>query len=162
MKFYYIWAKLFSFESKNTYKIDIRNMSHKNALKMINIQKSYSVHFVLFNPHWFCLVYVGPIGSIRSTLILFYLLMSYLVQIGYIQSIQSTLDLFGPYWSYSVHSIQFGPIQYTLFTSVLFSRYWSYSVHYGPICSYLVHMSTWVLIFPFILIQSYLVHLVSI
>ena len=133
MKFYYIWAKLFSFESKNTYKIDIRNMSHKNALKMINIQKSYSVHFVLFNPHWFCLVYVGPIGSIRSTLILFYPLMSYSVHIGYIQSIQSILDLFGPYWSYSVNSIHFSPIQYTQFTSVLFSRFWSTMALFVPI-----------------------------
>ena len=72
-------------------------MSPKNAIKIRNIQKSYSIHFVLFNQHWFCLVYVGPIGSIRSTLILFYPLKSYLVHIGYIQSIQPTLALFGPY-----------------------------------------------------------------
>ena len=44
MKVYYFWVKLFSFELKNTKKIDIRNMSPKNAIKMINIQKSYSVH----------------------------------------------------------------------------------------------------------------------
>ena len=162
MKFYYIWAKLFSFELKNTYKIYIRNMSPKNAIKIINIEKYYSVHFVLFDPHWFCLVYIGPIGSIRSTLILFYPFKSYSIHIGYIQSIQSTLALFGPYWSYSVHSINFGLIQSTLFTSVLFSWYWSYSVHYGPICSYLVHISTLVLICPIVLIQSYSVHLVSI
>ena len=119
MKFYYIWAKLFSFESKNTYKIDIRNMSHKNAIKMINIQKSYSVHFVLFNPHWFCLVYVGPIGSIRSTLILFYPLMSYSVHIGYIQSIH--LFLFSPY-------VHLGPNL----------SIHSYSILLGPSCFHLV------------------------
>ena len=58
MKFYYIWAKLFNFELKNTEKIlrkivEIRNMSPKNAIKIINIQKSYFVH----------------IGSIRSYLV---------------------------------------------------------------------------------------------
>ena len=84
MKFYYIWAKLFSFELKDTYKIDIRNMSPKNAIKMINIQKSYSVHFVLFDPHWFCLVYVGPIGSLRSTLILLYPFKSYSIMFSFI------------------------------------------------------------------------------
>ena len=63
MRFYYIWAKLFSFELKNTKKINIRNMSPKNAIKMINIQKSYSVH----------------IGSIRSILLS-------LVQFGHMQS----------------------------------------------------------------------------
>ena len=31
-------------------------MIPKNAIKMINIQKSYSVHFVLFGPLWFYLV----------------------------------------------------------------------------------------------------------
>ena len=131
MKFYYIWAKLFSFELKNTYKIDIRNMSPKNAIKMINIQKSYSVHFVLFNPHSFCLVYVGPTGSISSTLIQLYPIMSYLIHICYI----IIFNPFSPPWLYLVH---IGPIQSTLLTSVLFSPLHSllfYLVDSGPIWS---------------------------
>ena len=131
MKFYYIWAKLFSFVKKNTYKIDIRNMSPKNAIKMINIQKSYSVHLVLFDPHWFCLVYVGLIGSIRSTLILLYPFKSYSIHICYI----IIFNPFSPPWLYLVH---IGPIQSTLLTSVLFSPLYSllfYLVDIGPIRS---------------------------
>ena len=61
MKFYYIWAKLFNFELKNTEKIlrkivEIRNMSPKNAIKIINIQKSYLIH-------------IGFIWSIMSSLV---------------------------------------------------------------------------------------------
>ena len=41
MKFYFIWAKLFSFELKNTNKIGIRDMDPKKAIKIINIQKIY-------------------------------------------------------------------------------------------------------------------------
>ena len=68
MKFYYIWVKIFSFELKNKKKIDIRNknMSPKNAIKMINIQKSYLVH-------------IGSIRSILSSSVPFGPIRSYLV-----------------------------------------------------------------------------------
>ena len=69
MKVYYFWVKLFSFELKNTKKIDIRNMSPKNAIKMINIQKSYSVHSILFGPLWFYWVHYVDIGPILCTLV---------------------------------------------------------------------------------------------
>ena len=71
MRFYYIWAKLFSFELKNTKKkkkIEIRNMNLKNAIKMINIQKYYSVHIGLIMS---MLVHSTHFGSIWSTLNLF-------------------------------------------------------------------------------------------
>ena len=64
MKFYYIWVEIFSFELKKKNKMDIKNknMSPKNAIKMINIQ-------VLFGPHWLYLVYsflFGPYGPNMS------------------------------------------------------------------------------------------------
>ena len=69
MKFYYIWTKFFNFEFKkykeNT-KINIRNMSPKNAIKMINIQKLYSIH-------------IGFIRSILSSSVQFGPMLSYLV-----------------------------------------------------------------------------------
>ena len=109
---------------------------------------------VLFGLHWFYQVY-------SFTLVLFYLLRTYFVCIGHIQSI--------PLWFYLVHIC---PIRSILSTQVLFNQHWSYSVHYGPIqstlvifssiCSYSVHMSTLVLIYPFILIWSTSVHLVPI
>ena len=40
MKFYFIWAKSFSFELKNTNKIGIRDMDPKKAIKIINIKKN--------------------------------------------------------------------------------------------------------------------------
>ena len=93
MKFYYIWAKLFSFELKNTKKEEeektlvIRNMSPKNAIKKINIQKSYLVHF----------------GFVQSTLVLFGL-------VSPLDPILFTSVLFGPHWFYSVHFVHFGPL----------------------------------------------------
>ena len=115
------------------------------ALKMINIQKSYSL----------C------IGYIRS----------YSVCFG---SIQSTLVIFGPHWPYSVHFIpirsilftlvHFSSIRSILFILVLFGPHWLYSVHFdpiqsnlvifSPICSYLVHYVHFDLICPFGLIRS--------
>ena len=62
-------------------------MSTKSAIKMINIQKSYSVHIVLF----------GPLGIIWSTLVLFYTPLFYSVHTGPIWSILSTLV---PFWSF--------------------------------------------------------------
>ena len=135
MNFYYILAKLFSFELKKKYKeltLDIRNMSPKKVIKMINIQKSYSVlidsilsiisslvPFGPFCPLWFYSVYFGPIWSILSTLILFVPIWSTLVlfisfcPFQFYSSILSTLILFGhisPHWSYLVHSIHFSSI----------------------------------------------------
>ena len=127
---------------------------------MINIQKSYSVHFGPFGP--FCplrsmLVLLGPFGShwsysihfshIRSILVIFNPLNPlwfYLVDIASIWSILSYsaiwsyLFLFGPYFHFgpniSIHSysVQLIPI-------------WSYYVHlvhftpFGPFGSTLVH-----------------------
>ena len=136
MKFYYIWAKLFSFELKKKklkYTLEIRDIGLKNAIKMINIQKYYLVH----------------IGSIQSNLFhlvlfsLFYLLKFYSVQFDrssqsyssvnfssiqsvHIVSIWSTLVLFGPFsllWSYSMLFVYFGSIW------SYFDPHWSYSVH---------------------------------
>ena len=74
-------------------------MSPKNAIKMINIQKSYLVH-------------VGPILSNLSSLIHF-------------SSITSTFVLVGPHWSYFVH---FSPISFTLVMFGPFCPSWSYLV----------------------------------
>ena len=133
-------------------------MSPTNTIKMINIQKSYSIHFdsnqsILsssvhfgFICQWLYLsmvVLLGPLGPHCS----YSILQSYSVHIGHFQFIQST----------SVHSIHFGPIQSTL---VQFSPLWSCLVHFvlfGSICSYSVHMFTLVLICPFILIWSMLI-----
>ena len=171
MQFYYILAKVFSFELKKIqtkYTLVVRNMSIKNAIKMINIQKSYSVHIVLFSPIWSILSSLFHIGSLRSTLVLFGLHWSYSNhQFSPFKPLWSTSDLFGPYgllWSYSAHSIDFGSIRSTL---VLFSPscpFWSYLVHFSPTWSYSILfvpiqaiMSTLVLICPFILIQSTLI-----
>ena len=93
MRFYYIWAKLFSFELKNTNKIDIKNMNPENAIKIINIQKSYSV---LFSPLWFYSVQIGPIWSILSSSVLFSRHWSSLVHYGPIRSNMSTFYLICP------------------------------------------------------------------
>ena len=79
-------------------------MSPRNAIKMINIQKSYLVHF-------------GPIRSIFSSSVHF----------GSTWSTFVLLGLIGPNWSYS---FLFSPIRFTL---VIFSPLWFYSVHIGPI-----------------------------
>ena len=47
-------------------------MTPKSAIKMINIQKSYLVHIGLNQSILPSLVHFGPIGSIRSTLVIFY------------------------------------------------------------------------------------------
>ena len=120
-------------------------MSSKNAIKIINIQKSYSVHigsiwFILSSSVQFC-----PIRSIWSYLvhyvhqssIIYSVLFSphwpYLVHIG---PSWFTEVIFGPFcllWSYSVHYVYFG------FNFVLFGPYWFYSVHFvhfDPLQSY--------------------------
>ena len=152
----------------------MRNMSSKNAIKIINIQKFYSVYFVLLGPLWFYSVHIGPI---LSTLILFCPFCP----------LRSTLVLFCPLWSYSVYSVHIGlilstlvlfshisPIQSILFTLIhfsliqaiqsslvlfgLFCQLWFYSVHFGLAQSTLVLFgpirsitSTLVLICTFIL-----------
>ena len=138
---------------------------------MINIQKSYSVHIVLFSPIWSILSSLFHIGSLRSTLVLFGLHWSYSNHLfSPFNPLWSTLDLFGPYgllWSYSAHSIDFGSIRSTVVlfspsshfgpiqsTLVLFGPIWSYSILFVPIQAI---MSTLVLICPFILIQSTLI-----
>ena len=61
-------------------------MSPKNAIKMINIQKYYSVHIGSIRSIMSSLVQFGPIQSIMSTR----------VQFSLFSLIQSTLTLFGP------------------------------------------------------------------
>ena len=151
-------------------------MSPKNAIKVINIQKSYSIQ-------------IGSIQSIcplLSNVVLFSSfspLKFYSVQFDPLSCIQSTLDLFGLHWSYSVHSVHFdllqsylshsvhiGLIRSILFTLVLFGPFYpllSYSVHISPNWSnpstsiHYVHFSPiWsmsVLFRPFVLIQPRLV-----
>ena len=108
MKFYFIWTKPFSFELKNTKNIEIINP--KKAIKMLFIQKSYSV-------------LLGPFCLLWSTLVLFVLCWSYWVQSIQIGHILSSSVLFGSHWSYSVHYVYFGPL----------CSFWSYSIHFGPI-----------------------------
>ena len=130
-------------------------MSPKNAIKIINIQKYYSVHIDPFFPLWFYSIHLGPI---RSTLVLF-------GPIFPLSPIQSILVLFGPLWSYLLlisphwstlsNSINFGPIQSSLFLfgPILSIRYtlfhlcslWSLqttSIHFGPLRSIFVHFRT--------------------
>ena len=139
MRFYYICAKLFSFELKNTKKnnkIDIRSMSPKNAMKIINIQKSYSVyigsiwsnliqfsplcllklysvHSVLFNPHWLYSVHIRPILSISVLFGLFCPLSSYSIDSIYFGSIWPYSVYIGPIWSILSTLIHFSPIRST-------------------------------------------------
>ena len=119
MKFYYIWVKIFSFEFK---KKKNRNMSPKNGVKMINIQKFYSTS-VLF----------GLFCPLRSILVLFGLRFSYWVQPVQIDPILFTLVLFGPCCSYSVH---FGFIRSTLVLFVPLCPLWSTMILFGPIWYY--------------------------
>ena len=65
-------------------------MSPRNAIKIINIQKSYLVHF-------------GPIRSIFSSSVHFGSIRSILVLYRSFCLLQLTLVLFSPPWSYSVH-----------------------------------------------------------
>ena len=117
-------------------------MSPKNAIKMINIQKFYLVHF-------------GLILSILSTLVLcsqFDPNWSYFVHFNPIQASSSYLVhfvLFGPNLSFVLIRstwVPFNPIQSTLVHFVLFSPTWSNSVHHDPIrstsiiCSNSVHL----------------------
>jgi len=112
-------------------------MSPKNAIKIINIKKFYSVNSILFNLLWFYLVHLGPIRSIPSTLLLFYPLQSYSLHIGPML-----------FCSLRSSTVNIGPIQST---SVLFSPTWSYSILFVPIRSI---MSTLVQICLFVLIRS--------
>ena len=163
-------------------------MSSKNAIKMINIQKSYSVHigfirsilsssvqFGSIQSHLVHSIHQSSIGSNSSHSVLFSRLQSNSVHSSHtvpirftlilfhlLRSIQSTLTLFGPHWSYSVH---FGPIRfhYVYFGSICF-----YSVNIGPILSILSTLiqfspiqairSTLVLFGPFCLLWFYSVH----
>ena len=126
MRLYYILTKLFSFELKNTNKINIRN--YKYVPIKCNKNDKYSK--VLFGPHWSILptlVLFSP-HFIRSNLSTW----SYLVDIG---PIRSTMVLFVPTQSTLVHSVLFGPC---CSHSVLFCPFgplcsiWSICVHFGP------------------------------
>ena len=96
---------------------------------MINIQKSYSIHFGFI---WSFPFHIGPI---LSTSVLF--------------------GPFNPLQSYLVYSVHIGLIRSILPNSVLFSQHWSYLIHFSPINSYLVH---YVHFGPNLSIHSYSVH----
>ena len=124
-------------------------MSTRNAIKMINIQKSYLVHF-------------SPIRSIFSSSVHFGSIWSTFVLLGPIGpnwSYSFLLVLFGSHWSYSIH---FGSIRSILVLYLSFCLLQLTLVLFSPPWSYLVHMSTLVLIYPLVLFWSYLVHLIPI
>ena len=121
-------------------------MNSKNAIKIIFIQKSYSV-------------LLGPFCLLRSTLVLYVLCWSYWVQSVQIGHILSSSVLFGSHWSYSVH---FGSIRSILVLYRSFCLLQLTMVLFSPPWSYLVHMSTLVLIYPLVLIRSCSIHLVLI
>ena len=107
-------------------------MSPKNAIKMINIQKFYSVYF-------------GPIlsssvhfSSIQSILVLFGAIGPHLFYYVHFSLIQSTMVLFGPFCPLRSYLVDIGLIRSTL-------------VLFVPILSI---MSTLVLIYLFVLIRS--------
>ena len=112
-------------------------MTPKNAIKLINIQKSHSVHIGSTRSNLVHTVVINPFGPIQSTL-------STKVLFG---PFRSTLASFGSHWSYYVHLGPFhiGPISSILPTFVLFSPFcplWSYSVYsvqFGSIWSYSVY-----------------------
>ena len=88
-------------------------MSPKNAIKIINIQKSYSVHFgsihFVFDPIWSYLVLFSPFYPLKFNSVQFDL-------------IKSTLVQFGPFSPHLLYSVHIGPILST-------------SVHFGLIQS---------------------------
>ena len=133
MKFYYITFGLNSLvlsykkiQTKQT--LEIRNMSFKNEIKMINIQKLYLVHIgpilstsFIFGPFCLLWLYSVDIGPIWSTLVLFNPIRFYLFLSSLLQS-------------YSVH---LGSIQSTLFPFGPLHSIWSICVHYDPfLCTY--------------------------
>ena len=149
-------------------------MSSKNAIKIINIQKSYLVHigsiwfimsssvqFFSIQSIWSYLVHYVHQSSIIYS-VLFSPRWPYLVHIG---PSWFTEVIFGPFcllWSYLVHYVYFG------FNFVLFGPYWFYLVHFvhfDPLQSYsghLVHLGlihsilfTLVLFSPFCPLWSY-------
>ena len=119
---------------------------------MINIQKSYSVYFVLFGPFWSISVQSVHIGHILSISVLFgphqsysgrsvhfgpfSQNWSYSVDFDPIWSIMSTLILICPFVLIQSPLIIFGPNQSTLFYSVHFDTIRSTSILFGPPCSH--------------------------
>ena len=119
-------------------------MGLKNTTKIINIQKSfsvhidfiwstplklYSIHLVLFSPLWSYLVhsvriywpYLVHIGPILSTLY-------HIVHFGPTRSTLILFDSFFPFWFTSVLFAPFGPF-------IHFDFIWSTLVLFGPFCS---------------------------
>ena len=122
---------------------------------LFNPYYSYSVHFCPICPHRTYSFQFGPVRSILSTLILF-------GPFSPIYSILSTKVIFGPIWpiwSYSAQFSLFSPHWSNFVHIGPLNPQWFYSVHVGPIQSIL---STLVLFGLFVLIRSYLVHIVSI
>ena len=134
-------------------------MSPKNAIKMINIQKSYLVHIVSIWSHQSSSVQFGPVGSyiwsILSTIVVF----SPIIHSVHIGSIRSTLVLFCPLRFYSVHSVYFSSIRSILPTLFLFSPIQSTLVLFSPFCPL---WSTSILFRLFNLLRFYSVHFGSI
>ena len=155
MKFYYILAKHFNFELKNTKKIktlEIRNMSLRNAIKMINIQKCCSIRIGSIQSILSSLVLSGPFCPLKSNSahsVVFNPLWSNSVHLGHVGPIPSTLVLFSPFCLLWLYLVLFGPFFPLWSTSILFVTFgllWLYLVHsvhinlVQSICSYSVHL----------------------
>ena len=156
-------------------------MSPKNAIKIINIQKSYSVHIGSIQSIMFSSIQFGLIQSYSVLFSPCYPLKFYLVYFGPFNLIQSTSLLFGPFGPhlfYSVHSVHYSPIQFKLVLFGPFCLLWSYSIqidsiqsslsttvqyaHFGPTVQFGPVQSILSTLLLFGPLGSYSVHLVPI
>ena len=115
------------------FSLTIINTSPKYAIKMINIQKSDSVHIGFIRSNLVHSVLFSPFCPLRSSLVLFhpfFPLWSYSVHFSSIWSYSVHVIHFGPLQSYTDLSVQFGPSRSIL---VLFGLPLSYSVHFSLI-----------------------------
>ena len=113
-------------------------MSPKNAIKIINIQKSYSVHIGSIQSIMFSSIQFGLIRSYSVLFSPFYPPKFYLVYFVPFNLIQSTSLLFGPFGPhlfYSVHSVHYSPIQFKLVLFGPFCLLQSYSIQIDSIQS---------------------------
>ena len=130
-------------------------MSPKNAIKIINIQNSYSIHTGFIWSTLSTKIIFDQFSFIQSKLVQFCPLQSYSVHIGPIQFILSILVHLSPIQSIlstSAFSFHIGPIRSIMSTLVLiysvlfgvllvpFSPIWSNLVHFDPLGSFFVHL----------------------
>ena len=117
-------------------------MSPKNAIKIINIQNSYSIHIGFIWSTLSTKIILNQFSFIQSTLVLFCPLQSYSVHIDPIRFILSILVHLSPIQSFlstSAFSFHFGPYLFIHSYSVYFSPIrrpiWSPSVLFDQLCS---------------------------